>query len=87
MILTDMDVSICYYLAREDRSWHYTFDIPWNKMPSNTRRVLDTEKRPTAAERREIIRIVAAEILTAWKKPGKRNSKENGNYLPKILPR
>lgn len=62
-------------LAREDSSWHYTFDIPWNKMP-NTRRVLDTEKRPTAAERREIIRIVAAEILTVCKKPGKRRITE-----------
>lgn len=45
-------------------------------MPSNTRRVLDTEKSPTTAERTEFIRIVAAEIMTVCKKPGKRHFTE-----------
>lgn len=63
-------------LARGDNSWHYSFDVPWSKMPSSTRKLLDTEKRPSAAERREVIRIVVAEILTVCKKPGKRHITE-----------
>ena len=55
--------------AREDSSWHYNFEVPWNKMPSSTRKVLDTE-------RREIIRIVVAEITAVCKKPGKRHITE-----------
>lgn len=62
--------------TREDNSWHYSFEIPWNKMPSNTRKLLDTGKRPSPSERREIIRIVVAEILTVCKKPGKRHITE-----------
>ncbi|KAF3844583.1 hypothetical protein F7725_007746 [Dissostichus mawsoni] len=41
-----------------------SFEVPWNKMASNTRRSLETEKRPSAAERREVVRIVVAEILS-----------------------
>ncbi|KAJ8375251.1 hypothetical protein SKAU_G00058310 [Synaphobranchus kaupii] len=62
--------------VREDGSWHYSFDVPWSKIPSNTMKVLDAEKRPSAVERREIIRIVVAEILTVCKKPGKRHITE-----------
>lgn len=45
-------------------------------MPSSTRKLLDTEKRLSAAERREVIRIMAAEILTVYKKSGKRHISE-----------
>ncbi|KAL7839335.1 hypothetical protein SRHO_G00259930 [Serrasalmus rhombeus] len=63
-------------LVKGDINWHYSFDIPWSKMSSNTRKLLDTEKRLSAAERREVIRIVTAEILTMCKKPGKRHITE-----------
>lgn len=63
-------------LARGDSSWHYSFDVPWSKMPSSTIKLLDTEKRPSAAERREVIRIMVAEILTVCKQPGKRHITE-----------
>ncbi|KAI7814578.1 hypothetical protein IRJ41_021835 [Triplophysa rosa] len=59
--------------AMENNSWHYSFDIPWSKLTSTTRKLLDDEQRPSAAESRKIIRIVIAEIFTAWKKPGKRH--------------
>lgn len=62
--------------VREDSNWHYSFDVPWSKIPSNTVKVLNAEKRPSAAERREIIRIVVAEILTVCQKPGKRHITE-----------
>uniref|UniRef100_A0A8C5B6W5 Uncharacterized protein n=1 Tax=Gadus morhua TaxID=8049 RepID=A0A8C5B6W5_GADMO len=29
--------------VREDTSWHYRFDIPWSKMPSSTRQLLDND--------------------------------------------
>ena len=32
-------------------------------MPSSTRNLLNTEKRPSAAERREVVRNVVDEIL------------------------
>lgn len=42
-------------------------------MRSSTRKLLDGEKRSFAAERREVIRIVGAEILTVCKKTDKRH--------------
>lgn len=44
-----------FFFFREDNSWHYIFNIPWSKIPSTTVKILDAEKRPSAAERREII--------------------------------
>ncbi|KAE8278721.1 hypothetical protein D5F01_LYC23640 [Larimichthys crocea] len=29
--------------VREVNSWHYSFDIPWSKMPSSTRKLFDTD--------------------------------------------
>lgn len=49
-------------LVRGDNSWHF-----------DTRKLLYTEKRPSTAERREVIRIVVAEIVVVYKKPGKRH--------------
>lgn len=66
--------------VREDNSWHYSFNIPWNKISSTTVKILDAEKRPSAAERREISRIVAAEMLTVCKKLGKRHVSEIIRY-------
>ncbi|XP_067280466.1 uncharacterized protein [Pseudorasbora parva] len=63
-------------LASKNNSWHYSFNIPWSKLPSNTKQVLDSEQRPSAAERREIIRIVVAEVLTVCNKPGKKHMTE-----------
>ena len=45
-------------------------------MPSSTRKLLDTGKRPSAAQRRDVIRIVASEMLTVGKKPGKNHITE-----------
>lgn len=59
-----------------DNNWHYRFEIPWMQIPSNTRKLLDKEKRPSPAERREIIRILVAEVLGVCKKPGKRHINE-----------
>lgn len=73
--------------VREDNSWHYSFDIPWSKMPSSTRKRLDTGKRPSAAQRREIIRIVAGEILNVCKKPGKKHIQEISRKMVLCYPK
>jgi len=43
-------------------------------LPSRTRQVLDDEQRPSARQRREIVRIVMAVVVMVCKKPGKRPS-------------
>ncbi|KAG8009026.1 hypothetical protein GBF38_011616 [Nibea albiflora] len=73
--------------VREDNSWHYSFDIPWSKMPSSTRKLFDTGKRPSAAQRREIIRIVAGEILNVCKKPGKKHVSEISRKMVLCYPK
>uniref|UniRef100_A0A8C5CYA4 Uncharacterized protein n=1 Tax=Gadus morhua TaxID=8049 RepID=A0A8C5CYA4_GADMO len=73
--------------VREDTSWHYRFDIPWSKMPSSTRQLLDNGKRPSAAQRRDIIRIVASEVLTVCKKPGKKHINEISRKMVLCYPK
>ena len=53
-----------------------TLKCPGIRCPQVQKKVLDTERRPSAAERREIIRIVVAEITALCKKPGKRHITE-----------
>lgn len=45
-------------------------------MPSGSRKLLEMDKRPSATERKEIIRIVVAEILIMCKNPGNRHTTE-----------
>lgn len=70
-----------------DNNWHYTFEIPWMQIPSNTRKLLDKEKRPSPAERREIIRILVAEVLSVCKKPGKKHIMEIARKLVNRYPK
>ncbi|KAL0965498.1 hypothetical protein UPYG_G00282080 [Umbra pygmaea] len=56
--------------------WHYNFEIPWSKMSSSIRKKLLKKERPTGAERREVIRIIGAEILEVCKRPGKKHINE-----------
>lgn len=56
--------------ARGGNGSRYSFDVPWSKMPSSTRKLMDTEKCPAAAGRMKGNRIVVSKILTG-KKPGK----------------
>lgn len=54
--------------TQQDSSWHYNFKVPWNMLPAVLRKKLENQERPTARERREMIRIIAAEILVLCKK-------------------
>lgn len=63
-------------LVRENNSWHYSFHIPWSKLAPSARQLLENNQRPSAAERREIVRVVVGEVLSVCKKPGKRHIAE-----------
>ncbi len=70
-----------------NNSWHYSFKVLWNKIPSSTKKLLDDEKRPSAAERREVMRILVAEILAVCKKPGKRHITEISRQIVMQYPK
>ncbi|XP_078028604.1 uncharacterized protein LOC144464683 [Epinephelus lanceolatus] len=56
--------------------WHYNFQVPWNMLPAIVRKKLHNQERPTARERREVIRIITAEILATCKTPAKKHLSE-----------
>lgn len=69
--------SECSSPTRElDRDWHYNFKVPWKMLPPVVRKKLHNQERPTARERREVIRIIAAEILATCKTPAKKHLSE-----------
>ncbi|KAF3849393.1 hypothetical protein F7725_015890 [Dissostichus mawsoni] len=53
--------------AALDNNCHYSFNIPWNLMPSHIKKTLEKKERPTARDRREIIRLISAEIVSSAK--------------------
>ncbi|KAK0134929.1 hypothetical protein N1851_029255 [Merluccius polli] len=59
-----------------ENNWHYSFNIPWNKIPSTTKKLLEDGKRPSDSQRREVVRVLVAEILAVCNKPGKRHITE-----------
>ncbi|XP_027141804.1 uncharacterized protein LOC104934043 isoform X2 [Larimichthys crocea] len=67
--------------------WHYNFQVPWNRLSSVLRRKLDHQERPTARERREMIRVIAAEILAVCKKPAKRHLSEVARKMVLAYPK
>ncbi|XP_025764355.1 uncharacterized protein LOC112847292 isoform X2 [Oreochromis niloticus] len=69
-----------------DNSWHFQFQIPWQKTPSDVIRKLETGKRPTRRERLEIIRLIVSEILTICPTPGKKHLSEIARRMTKTYP-
>lgn len=47
-----------------DNNWHFSFEIPWSKMPSDITTKLENKEQPTGRERRELIRLMVGDILT-----------------------
>ncbi|XP_034057825.1 uncharacterized protein LOC117536851 [Gymnodraco acuticeps] len=62
--------------AALDYNWHYSFNIPWNLMPSHIKKILEKKEWPTARDRREIIRLISAEIVSFCKNPQKKHLSE-----------
>ena len=69
-----------------DNSWHFKFPIPWQKIPSEIIRKLETRKRPTKSERLEIIRLIVSEIVTVCPTPGKKHISEIARKMTKAYP-
>lgn len=59
-----------------DNSWHFKFQIPWQKIPSEKKK----------SERLEIIRLIVSEILTSCPTPGKKHISEIARKMTKAYP-
>uniref|UniRef100_G3PIN0 Uncharacterized protein n=1 Tax=Gasterosteus aculeatus aculeatus TaxID=481459 RepID=G3PIN0_GASAC len=70
-----------------NNDWHYHFQVPWSTLSTTLSRKLDNQERPTASERREMIRIVAAEILYVCKNPSKRHLEEVARKMVLAYPK
>lgn len=51
--------------------WPENFEVPWNRMPSGIKTAIALGKRPTAKDRREMIRIVVDEMRLTELNPSK----------------
>lgn len=69
-----------------DNNWHFTYEIPWSKMPSEIIRKLKNKERPTGRERRELIRLMVGEILTICPTPGKKHLSEIARKVVSTYP-
>ncbi|KAL0993618.1 hypothetical protein UPYG_G00110630 [Umbra pygmaea] len=69
-----------------DNSWHFHFEIPWKKMPSEVITTLEAGKRPKKCERLEIIRLIVSEILTVCPSPKKKHISEIARQVAKVYP-
>ncbi|XP_073724502.1 uncharacterized protein [Misgurnus anguillicaudatus] len=69
-----------------DNSWHYNFQVPWKKIPSEIIRKLETGKRPRKSERLEIIRLIVSEILAICPTPGKKHITEIARKMANAYP-
>ncbi|KAL7863686.1 hypothetical protein SRHO_G00126700 [Serrasalmus rhombeus] len=61
--------------------WVDNFQIPWQKLPEELLQSLERQKRPSPQLRREMIRIVASEIMKVCSNPTKRNTTEIGKRM------
>ncbi|XP_041950466.1 uncharacterized protein LOC121711169 [Alosa sapidissima] len=61
--LLDMGLSDSQVSPQPTRKpWPQSFQVPWNLMPSEIRTAVSSDKRPSPAARRQMVRIVADEM-------------------------
>ncbi|XP_059363214.1 uncharacterized protein LOC132101999 isoform X2 [Carassius carassius] len=70
-----------------DHDWHYSFDVPWQKMPASFMEKLQNGERPSCSERRQLVRIVASEILEVSKCPAKKHVSEIARQMVIAYPK
>ncbi|XP_076829787.1 uncharacterized protein LOC143475749 isoform X2 [Brachyhypopomus gauderio] len=70
-----------------DNDWHFNFSIPWNIMPSHIKDTLKNQERPSARDRRKVIRLVVAEILAVCKSPMKKHLSEIARKMVLAYPK
>ncbi|XP_073347902.1 uncharacterized protein [Pagrus major] len=74
-------------LSTLDPDWHFNFCIPWNSMPSHIKETLEKQERPSAKDRREVVRMVTAEILAVCKCPQKKHLREIARKMVLAYPK
>ncbi|XP_025755308.1 uncharacterized protein LOC109194489 isoform X2 [Oreochromis niloticus] len=57
-------------------NWVERFEIPWQRLPEELVQNLERQKRPSARQRREMVRIVVSEMMKICKNPTKHNTTE-----------
>ncbi|XP_019909203.3 uncharacterized protein LOC105030828 isoform X2 [Esox lucius] len=70
-----------------DNNWHYNFMIPWHRMSPEVNRKLENKERPTAKERRALIRLIADEVITTCPTPGKKHLSEIARKMVLTYPK
>ncbi|XP_056335164.1 uncharacterized protein LOC130246305 [Danio aesculapii] len=80
------EASASYRHTPVDNNWHFSFEIPWSKIPSEITRKLENKERPTGRERRELIRLMVSEILTICPTPGKKHLSEIARKIVAMYP-
>ncbi|KAF6736314.1 hypothetical protein FQA47_007720 [Oryzias melastigma] len=56
--------------------WVERFEIPWERFPEELMQNLERQKRPSARQRREMVRIVVSEMMKLCRNPTKQNTTE-----------
>uniref|UniRef100_A0A8C3ADM1 Uncharacterized protein n=1 Tax=Cyclopterus lumpus TaxID=8103 RepID=A0A8C3ADM1_CYCLU len=74
-------------LRQLGNDWHHHFQVSWNMLPTALRKKLDNQERPTAKERRGVIRIIAAEILFVCQNPSKKHLEEVARKMVLAYPK
>ncbi|XP_035528628.1 uncharacterized protein LOC118336147 [Morone saxatilis] len=88
VLISSLYDSECFNSTRQlGNDWHYNFQVPWNMLPAVLRKKLDYQERPTARERREMIRIIVGEILSICKKPAKKHLSEVARKMVLAYPK
>lgn len=70
-----------------DPDWHFNFCIPWNSMPSHIKETLEKQERPSTRDRREVVRMVTAEVLAVCKYPQKKHLREIARKMVLAYPK
>ncbi|CAL8274166.1 unnamed protein product [Merluccius merluccius] len=68
-------------------SWHHAFEIPWKKMSATIKKRLERGERPSAPERREVIRVIAGELLATCHTAGKKHVMEIARKVVMTYPK
>ncbi|XP_041866818.1 uncharacterized protein LOC121655942 [Melanotaenia boesemani] len=53
------------------RTWPEDFEVPWNRMPAGVRSAIAEEKRPSAKDRRAMVRLIVDEMRMTELNPSK----------------
>ncbi|XP_076857374.1 uncharacterized protein LOC143511681 [Brachyhypopomus gauderio] len=68
-------------------NWIERFEIPWQRFPEELVQNLERQKRPSARQRREMVRIVVSEMMKICQNPTKHNTTEIAKMMVARYPK